>query len=573
MSDQEEDKKNLDNNTTENENINQSEVDSNNQSQGDVSQNENVQIQPDIENQPTIDSNNQPQSENNYENQSINKSEEVNDQEIEKKDVLETLDETKNENNESSHQVIHKKEDRLHIYVRQDKYKGELKSKNWVGRLYIDGKQKISSSGTTNLDEAIPILEKWFDDVHEESERLKNKDNVNENTNQEVNETSLTDTSATNQINNQVQEQTATTSLSENSQATAQDQIKSKLSNVFGKIKEIKIKKPDFAKNFNKSSFNKSKINIYKSKIENFFKSKLGKSSVQGEEIIGVELANKEIRIAQVSSNKANQWVLEKLHIHPVDITDDSTPIDNADKFSEELMLAVQKYKITSPNAAIAIPVTSAIIRVVTAPLMKEEELNKAIETNSLWENLVQLTDSLEDYSIFHQVINRNEKENTMDLLFVASKLTDINSYTSIIKNAGLNPVIIDVKCFALKSAVDQVNQIANKTEDVNLTAVLEFGLDENYLMILYDNNPIITEVKKFKKLKALIVGGMTDLNDNEIPFGKSYEQIILDYFGKLSIPVCFNFPSGHLNNNIAIKLGCNANLEITEKEVFFVQK
>ena len=40
---------------------------------------------------------------------------------------------------------------RLHIYIRQDKYKGELKSKNWVGRLYIDGKQKISSSGTQNL--------------------------------------------------------------------------------------------------------------------------------------------------------------------------------------------------------------------------------------------------------------------------------------------------------------------------------------------------------------------------------------------------------------------------------------
>ena len=157
--------------------------------------------------------------------------------------------------------------------------------------------------------------------------------------------------------------------------------------------------------------------------------------------------------------------------------------------------MALQKSKISTPNAAIAIPVTSAIIRVVTAPLMKEEELQKAIETNSLWENLVQLTDNLEDYSIFHQVINRNQKDNTMDILFVASKLSDINNYTSIIKNAGLNPVIIDVKCFALKSAVDQINQLTNKTEDANLTAVLEFGLDENYLMILYDNNPIITDI------------------------------------------------------------------------------
>ena len=490
MNDQEDDKKNLDNTLSDKDNNNQSEVDLNNQPQSEENQNQNNETELDNENQSIVDSSNQTMNENKYENQQTDLNEEVNNQKIEEKIIAETSDEIKNENNKSSHQVIHKKEGRLHIYVRQDKYKGELKSKNWVGRLYIDGKQKISSSGTTNLDEAIQILEKWFDDIQDESERLKNENSLNKNINQEA-----TDTLANNQINNQTQGQIATTSLNENLQTTTQEQIKNKLSNIFGKIKEIKIKKPDFAKNFNKSSFNKSKVANYKSKLENFFKSKLGKSSVQGEEIIGVELSNKEIRIAQVSSNKANQWVLEKLHIHPVDITDDSTPIDNADKFSAELMLAVQKYKITSPNAAIAIPVTSAIIRVVTAPLMKDEELNKAIETNSLWENLVQLTDSLEDYSIFHQVINRNEKENTMDLLFVASKLTDINSYTSIIKNAGLNPVIIDVKCFALKSAVDQVNQIANKTEDTNLTAVLEFGLDENYLMILYDNNPIITDI------------------------------------------------------------------------------
>ena len=78
---------------------------------------------------------------------------------------------TENAEEKKEHQVIHKKDDRLHIYVRQDKYKGELKSKNWVGRLYIDGKQKISSSGTPNLEEAIPILEKWFDDVHAQKEK------------------------------------------------------------------------------------------------------------------------------------------------------------------------------------------------------------------------------------------------------------------------------------------------------------------------------------------------------------------------------------------------------------------
>ena len=167
----------------------------------------------------------------------------------------------------------------------------------------------------------------------------------------------------------------------------------------------------------------------------------------------------------------------------------------NGEEVAEELKLALQKSKINTTNAAIAIPVTSAIIRVVTAPLMTDEELKKAIDTDSLWENLVQLTDNLNDYSIFHQVINRDKTGNTMDILFVASKLSDINSYTDIIKKGGLNAVIIDVKCFALKSAVDQINQIAGSIEDSNLTAVLEFGLDENYVMILYENNPIITDI------------------------------------------------------------------------------
>tara|TARA_Y100000590_G_scaffold373686_1_gene437636 strand:+ start:9626 stop:11341 length:1716 start_codon:yes stop_codon:yes gene_type:complete len=227
-----------------------------------------------------------------------------------------------------------------------------------------------------------------------------------------------------------------------------------------------------------------------------FLKNKLGKSAIQGEEMVGVELTPYEIRLAQLSNNKSNQWILDRFYVHKIEgLKEDATVLENQDKIGDELQLALQKSKITTTNAAIAIPVTSAIIRVVTAPLMTDEELLKAIDTDSLWENLVQLTDNLAEYSIFHQIINRNDKGNTMDILFVASKLSDINSYTQIIKKGGLNAVIIDVKCFALKSAVDQINQIAGSIEDTNLTAVLEFGLDENYVMILHDNNPIITDI------------------------------------------------------------------------------
>ena len=280
-------------------------------------------------------------------------------------------------------------------------------------------------------------------------------------------------------------------------------------------------------------------------KKEGFFskllKNRLGKSSIKGEEILGVELTPKEIRLAQVSSNKANQWVLDKFYVHQFDgIEEGGTVLENQDKIADELKLALLKSKVNTTNAAIAIPVTSAIIRVVTAPLMNDEELKKAIDTDSLWENLVQLTDNLAEYSIFHQVINKDEKGNTMDILFVASKLSDINSYTAIIKKGGLNAVIIDVKCFALKSAVDQINQIAGSIEDSNLTAVIEFGLDENYVMILYDNNPIITDIfiraqdrktlsesNNQEEMDALVRRYMTQVKQAVQDFESKYEKRI----------------------------------------------
>ena len=251
------------------------------------------------------------------------------------------------------------------------------------------------------------------------------------------------------------------------------------------KGKEGDAPKPDITGTKKKTSF-----------FDKYLKNRLGKSAVQGEEIVGVELNANEIRLAQLSNNKSNQWVLDRFYVHKIEsLPEDASVLENPDKIADELKLALQKSKISTTNAAIAIPVTSAIIRVVTAPLMTDEELSKAIDTDSLWENLVQLTDNLADYSIFHQVINKDEKGNTMDILFVASKLSDINNYTQIIKKGGLNAVIIDVKCFALKSAVDQINQIAGSIEDSNLTAILEFGLDENYVMILHENNPIITDI------------------------------------------------------------------------------
>lgn len=214
--------------------------------------------------------------------------------------------------------------------------------------------------------------------------------------------------------------------------------------------------------------------------------------SVQQEDVVGVDITPGAVRVAQLEKNNEG-WFLSKLSYKYIDLDGQNTGVINsADVYIDKLRTAIQSAKITTTNAAVSIPVSSAIVKVVSLPLMTDDELNEAVETDSLWENVIQLTDTLEDYSVFWQVIRRNETENVMDLLFVASKLEDINFYLDLVRKSGLNPVIVDVRCFAMKNAIE-VNPKA--TERGKTIALLEIGAYENYILILRDDSPFISSV------------------------------------------------------------------------------
>jgi len=70
----------------------------------------------------------------------------------------------------------------------------------------------------------------------------------------------------------------------------------------------------------------------------------------------------------------------------------------------------------------------------------------------------------------------------------------------------------------------------------------------------------------KLSKLKGLIVGGMTEMKDNTIPFGRTAEEIIREAVAEYDYPVVFGFPGGHLPNNYPILLGREATLSVGDK-------
>ena len=108
---------------------------------------------------------------------------------------------------------------------------------------------------------------------------------------------------------------------------------------------------------------------------------------------------------------------------------------------------------------------------------------------------------------------------------------------------------------------------------DINTEGKILFieDLDE----YLYHVDRIMMNLKrngKLKNLKALIIGGMSDMNDNTIPFGKTAEEIILEYIKEFDFPVCFNFPAGHLDDNRCIRLGVKSVLEVNKNGVSLSQ-
>lgn len=67
--------------------------------------------------------------------------------------------------------------------------------------------------------------------------------------------------------------------------------------------------------------------------------------------------------------------------------------------------------------------------------------------------------------------------------------------------------------------------------------------------------------------LKGIIVGAMTEMKDNEIPWGRNALEIIEDNIKGLNIPIIYNFPAGHIRDNRALIFGKQVLMEVNAKE------
>jgi muramoyltetrapeptide carboxypeptidase len=81
-----------------------------------------------------------------------------------------------------------------------------------------------------------------------------------------------------------------------------------------------------------------------------------------------------------------------------------------------------------------------------------------------------------------------------------------------------------------------------------------------------YHIDRMLTSLKlsgKLEGLSALIIGGMSKMQETEIPWEKTIEETILDIVSEYNYPVLFNFPAGHISDNRAFYIGKKAEIEV----------
>jgi muramoyltetrapeptide carboxypeptidase len=105
---------------------------------------------------------------------------------------------------------------------------------------------------------------------------------------------------------------------------------------------------------------------------------------------------------------------------------------------------------------------------------------------------------------------------------------------------------------------------VLNSVSDMDYSGKILFIEDVGeYLYNIDRMMHTLKRAGKLKNLAGLIVGGFSETKDNDIPFGQTVSEIIMQVVADYDYPVCFNFPAGHIPDNCSLVLGKTVNLSV----------
>jgi len=203
-------------------------------------------------------------------------------------------------------------------------------------------------------------------------------------------------------------------------------------------------------------------------------------------ELIGLDIGSSAIKLAHVKPVGV-EFRVKKFGVFPLppDAIVDGAIMDHVSVI-EGIKTALRELKVKEKEIATSLSGHSVIIKKVVLPTTTPEELEESIQ----WEVEQYIPFDIKDVKIDFQVIGPlKEDPSKMDVLLVAVKTDLVNDYVSVIKDAGLTPIIVDIDSIAAGNAFE----LCHPVSDEQVPMVVNVGASFMNINILHSGVPLFT--------------------------------------------------------------------------------
>src|SRR5207244_52932 len=167
---------------------------------------------------------------------------------------------------------------------------------------------------------------------------------------------------------------------------------------------------------------------------------------------LGLDIGSSSVKLVQLKEAKRG-YILDAFGVAPLPpeaIVDGA--LMNSTAIVDAIRQLLSQYKLKNREVAIGVSGHSVIIKKISMPRMTQEELEESIQ----WEAEQYIPFDVKDVNIDTQILTGPNDDETqtgqMDVLLVAAKKDMINDYTTVVQEAGLLPVVVDVDAFAVQN-------------------------------------------------------------------------------------------------------------------------
>lgn len=196
--------------------------------------------------------------------------------------------------------------------------------------------------------------------------------------------------------------------------------------------------------------------------------------------LVGLDVGSSAIKLVQLRETRSG-YTVERFGIRQLEpelIVDGS--VMDAGPIVDAIKGLASECKLKTKDVALAVSGHSVIVKRVKLSPMSEEELEEMIK----WEAAQYIPFDINEVNLDFSILDGHgeEAQGEMNVALVAVKKDKLASYTSLVADAGLRPVVVDVDAFALENMYG-VNYDASTNEVVALVNIGASVINMNILV------------------------------------------------------------------------------------------